>query len=50
MDITVDLLQWSLDFPVKKISGSSIENENIPNKDLAEELHKPITRKFNNYR
>ena len=28
-------------------SGSSIKNENIHNKELAEELHKPITRKFN---
>ena len=31
----------------KKISGSSIKNENISNKELAEELHKPIIRKFN---
>ena len=28
-------------------SGSDIKNENIPNKELAEELHKPIIRKFN---
>ena len=31
----------------KKTSGSNIKNENIPNKELAEELHKPIIRKFN---
>ena len=31
----------------KKTSDSNIENENIPNKELAEELHKPIIRKFN---
>ena len=31
----------------KKTSGSSIKNENIPNKKLAAELYKPITRKFN---
>ena len=31
----------------KKTSGSGIKNENISNKRLAEELHKPIIRKFN---
>ena len=31
----------------KKTSGSGIKNENISNKELAEELHKPIIRKFN---
>ena len=31
----------------KNISGSGIKNENISNKELAEELHKPITSKFN---
>ena len=31
----------------KKTSGSLIKNENIPNKELAEELHKPIIGKFN---
>ena len=31
----------------KKFSGSGIKNENISNKQLAEELHKPIIRKFN---
>ena len=30
----------------KKTSGSGIENENISNKQLAEELHKPIIGKF----
>ena len=30
----------------KKTSGSGIKNGNIPNKELAEELHKPIIRKF----
>ena len=28
-------------------SGSGIENENISNKELVEELHKPIIRNFN---
>ena len=31
----------------KKTSVSDIKNENISNKELAEELHKPINRKFN---
>ena len=31
----------------KKTSDSNIKNENIPNKELAEELQKPIIRKFN---
>ena len=30
----------------KKTSGRGIINENISNKELAEELHKPIIRKF----
>ena len=30
----------------KKTSGSDIRNENISNKELAEELHKPFIRKF----
>ena len=30
----------------KKTSGSGIKNENISNKELAEDLHKPIIRKF----
>ena len=29
-----------------KFAGSSIKNENISNKELDEELHKPIIRKF----
>ena len=31
----------------RKTSGSGIKNENILNKELAEELHKPTIRKFN---
>ena len=30
----------------KKASGNGIKNEDISNKELAEELHKPIIRKF----
>ena len=31
----------------KKTSCSSIKNENIPNKESAKDLHKPIIRNFN---
>ena len=31
----------------KKPSGSCIKNENVSNKELAEELHKTIIKKFN---
>ena len=34
-------------FFAKKTSSSSIKNENIANKELTKELHKPITQKFN---
>ena len=30
----------------KKPSGSGIKNDNISNQELAEELHKPVIRKF----
>ena len=30
----------------KKTSGSGIKNENISNKELAEELHKPVIEFF----
>ena len=46
MDVNEDLLQWFKNFLIKKASGSSIENENISDKELAEELQKPIIRKF----
>ena len=44
----MDLLQWSIHFLIKKTPGSacSIKNENVSNKELSEELHKPIIRKF----
>ena len=47
MDIKEVFLQWSINFLIKKTSGSSIKNGNISNKELVKELHKPIIRKFN---
>ena len=48
------LLKWFINFVIKKTSGSGIENENMTNQrvldlatgELAEELHKPVIRKF----
>ena len=41
------IIQGSIHFFDKKASGSGIKNENISNKELTEELHKSIIRKFN---
>ena len=46
MDINMDLLQWFINFLIKKSSGGEIKNEIMSNKELAEELHKPFIRKF----
>ena len=45
MDINVDLLQWFIHFLIKNLV-EQFKQEYISNKDLAEELHKPIIRKF----
>ena len=44
MDIKEVLLQWFINFLTKK--PLLVKNGNISNKELAEELHKPIIRKF----
>ena len=46
MDIKEILFQWFIKFLIET-SCSGNKNENIPNKVLAKELHKPIIRKFN---
>ena len=46
MDINIDLRQWFIVFFDKKVSGRTVKSEIISNKELAEELHKPIIRKF----
>ena len=46
MDINVELLQWSIDFFNIKTFGGASKNENMSNKELDEELHKPIIKKF----
>ena len=41
----MDLLQWTINFWYKT-SGRTLKNENISHKELPEEIHKPVTRKF----
>ena len=40
------MLQWFINYLVKKTYDSGIKNENMLNKELVEELQKPITKKF----
>ena len=42
MDTNTDLLQWFINFLNRKTSGGTVKNEIISNKELAEELHKPV--------
>ena len=47
MDINVDgLVSLVYKFFNKKSSGSSVKSEVMSNQELAEELHKPIIKKF----
>ena len=46
MDINTDLLQWLINFSIKKSSGGAVKIDIVPNQQLAEELQKPIIRKF----
>ena len=46
IDINVDFFQWFINFLIKKTSSGTVKNEIISNKELAEELHKRIIRKF----
>ena len=41
------MLQCSIIFLIKKTSGGIVKNENIANRELAEELHKPFITNFN---
>ena len=46
MDINTDLLQWLINFSIKKSSGGAVKIDIVPNQQLAEELQKPIITKF----
>ena len=45
MNINVHLLQWFIILLIKKFD-EAIQDEIMSNKVLAEDLHKPIIRKF----
>ena len=45
-DIKGVLLQWFISFLIKKNAGVAVKNENMLNKQLSEEWHKPIIRIF----
>ena len=42
----MDLLQSFIKFLIKETSGGTVKNKIVSNKELAEELHKPIIVKF----
>ena len=44
--ILLKILQWFISFFDKKHAGGAVKNEVVQNEKLAEELHKPIIRKF----
>ena len=54
ININIDLLQWSINLLIKRVLldplrlqiNLQLKHENISNKELAEELHMPIIRKF----
>ena len=50
MNIKGVLLQWFINFLDEKTSGVAIKNENTSHQELAEELYKPITRKFEKWK
>ena len=44
MDINEDILQWFMNFLIKKSKSSGVAM--LQKEQLAEELHKPIIKKF----
>ena len=41
------LLQWFINFLIKNTSAGPVKNENMSNKEVAEEVHKPtVNRKL----
>ena len=45
-EINVGLIQWFINFFERKTAGCAIKSETMSNKELTEELRKPIIRKF----
>ena len=46
IDIKGVLIQWFINFLIRKTSGGAVKNEIMQNKELAEVLHKPILENF----
>ena len=46
MDITEVLLQWFINYLIKKISDNGFEMENMSDRHLTEELHKSVIKNF----
>ena len=46
MDIKRVLLQWFIIFFGKKVAGGAVKHKIMQDKELAEKLHKTVTRKF----
>ena len=46
MDINVNLVQWFINFLIKKTCGRAVKSEIMPNQELADVIHKPTIRKF----
>ena len=47
MDINLEKPQWLINVLIKKLLVAVLEITKNSNKELAEELQKPVTRKFN---
>ena len=47
MDIKEILLQWFINFLIKKLLVAVLKTKIYSNKELVKKLHKPIIRKFN---
>ena len=46
IDIKGVLIQWFINFLIRKTSVGAVKNEIMQNKELAEVLHKPILESF----
>ena len=46
MDIKEILFQWLINFLIKRVLAAALKNESMSDQELAEDLHKPVIRKF----
>ena len=50
MDVNVCLFPWFINFLIKRLPGGVTKYESMWNKQLTEELQKPIIRKFEKWK